>query len=77
MCQVRVADVSDESNADCSDPFYLLESEDVPNWMTKDGPFLYVTSPQEGDVAVAGDEYTVEVSLSANVSRGCLTCTAT
>ncbi|CAM9707614.1 unnamed protein product, partial [Sphacelaria rigidula] len=58
--KVRVADVSDESNADCSDPFYLLESEDVPNWMTKDGPFLYVTSPQEGDVAVAGDEYTVE-----------------
>ena len=54
--------MSDESNADCSDPFYLLESEDVHNWMNKDGPFLYVTSPQKGDVAVPGDEYTVEVS---------------
>ncbi|CAM9576992.1 unnamed protein product [Sphacelaria rigidula] len=71
--KVRVADVSDESNADCSDSFYLLESEDVPNWMTKDGPHLYVTNPQEGDVAVAGDEYTVEFDyndgLGSSVGR--------
>jgi len=58
--KVRVMQVSDESNVDCSDSFYLLASEDAPTVGEADGPSLVVTSPAEGDMAVAGDEYTVE-----------------
>lgn len=62
--KVRVTDVDDESSADCSDLFYLMKSEEAPK--VDDGargPDLFVTSPEEGDVAVAGDEYTIEVRL--------------
>lgn len=58
--KVRVMDVSDESMMDCSDEFYLLASEEAPEVGDEEGPYLVVTSPAEGDVAMAGNEYTVE-----------------
>lgn len=60
--KVRVADVDDESSADCSDEFYLLASDEAPAAGEADGPYLTVTAPAEGDMAYAGEEYTVEVS---------------
>ena len=59
--KVRVMDIDDEEDADCSDEFYLLASDEAPAVGDSDGPFLEVTSPSDGDVAVAGEEYTVEV----------------
>lgn len=61
--QVRVVDVDDEEDGDCSDEFYLLASDEAPMVGDSDGPRLTVTSPGEGDMAVAGDEYTIEVSF--------------
>ena len=61
--KVRVMDVNDVSDVDCSDEFYLLASEEAPMVGDEDGPSLVVTSPEEGDIAMAGGEYTVEVSL--------------
>lgn len=58
--KVMVTDVSDESEMDCSDSFILIASEDAPEVGDTDGPSLTVTSPSEGDVAMAGEEYTVE-----------------
>lgn len=58
--KVRVADVDDEESSDCSDDFYLMASEEAPTVSDVDGPTLDVTSPDEGDVAMAGDEYTIE-----------------
>lgn len=58
--KVRVMDVNDESDMDCSDEFYLLASSEAPMVGDEDGPYLIVTSPSEGDVAMAGNEYTVE-----------------
>ncbi|CAM9563888.1 unnamed protein product [Ascophyllum nodosum] len=58
--KVRVADVNDEESADCSDDFFLLASEEAPDVGDADGPTIEVTSPDDGDVAMAGDEYTVE-----------------
>ena len=58
--KIRVQDVSDESDYDCSDEFYLLASEDTSTMGEEDGPTLEVTAPDAGDVAMAGDEYTVE-----------------
>lgn len=58
--KVRVADAADESNMDCSAEFTLVASEsDSDEDNTR---HLYVTSPEEGDLAFAGEEYTVEVS---------------
>ena len=58
--KVMVTDVSDEMDADCSDEFTLMASTDAPDVGDEEGPFLMVTSPAEGDVAMAGEEYTVE-----------------
>lgn len=58
--KVRVVDIDDEEDGDCSDEFYLMASDEVTTEVSEDY-FLTVTSPEEGDVAVAGDEYTVEV----------------
>eukprot|EP00904_Undaria_pinnatifida_P002476 jgi/Undpi1/12229/HiC_scaffold_5.g01905.m1 len=56
--KVRVADAADESNMDCSAEFTLVASEsDSDEDNTR---HLYVTSPEEGDLAFAGEEYTVE-----------------
>lgn len=58
--KIRVANINDESESDCSDEFELLESEEADE-MIGDGSYLVVTSPEEGDLALAGGEYTVEV----------------
>lgn len=58
---MRVADVNDESYADCSDAFSLLASEEAPDVEESTGPTIAVTSPSEGDSAEVGEEYTVEV----------------
>lgn len=57
--KIRVENVADESDYDCSDDFYLMASEMAPT-DDETGPRLTVTSPAMDDVAVAGDEYTVE-----------------
>lgn len=61
--QVRVVDIDDEPDADCSDEFFLLASNEAPQVGDADGPSLVVTSPALGDVAEACNEYTVEVSF--------------
>lgn len=60
--KVRVTDMYDESESDCSDEFYLVASSDALIAGDADGPSIEVTSPSLNDVAEAGDEYTVEVS---------------
>lgn len=65
--KVRVADVDEESNMDCSPPFYLLPSDEAPVAGDVDGPYLKVTSPTNGDMAMAGDEYTVEVRIQLSM----------
>lgn len=70
--KVRVENVADESDYDCSDAFYLMASDMAPTG-TDDGPMLMVTSPAMDDVAMAGDEYTVEFDydngLGSSVGR--------
>ena len=61
--KVRVMDVADESNVDCSAEFILVASDEVPSVGDEGGPHLDVTSPEEGDMAFAGEEYTVVVSM--------------
>lgn len=68
--KVRVMDVSDESSVDCSDTFYLLASDEAPSVGDADGPSLMVTSPAGGDMAMAGDEYTVEVIILCDARCG-------
>lgn len=60
--KIRVMDVNDESESDCSDEFELIESEEAEEEIG-DTAYLVVTSPEEGDLAMAGGEYTVEVRL--------------
>lgn len=59
--KVRVVDIHDEEDGDCSDEFYLMASDDAPTVGHVDGPTLVVTSPTTGDMAMACNEYTVEV----------------
>lgn len=61
--KVRVVDVDDEEDGDCSDDFYLIGSDEAPKVGDSDGPSLEVTSPAEGDLAEACNEYTIEVRL--------------
>lgn len=58
---MRVVNAADEEDADCSEDFYLMMSEEAPMTGEKPGPHLYVTSPRRGDFAEAGETYTVEV----------------
>lgn len=58
-----VTDASDESDYDCSGEFTLVASSDAPE-ASEMGAYVTVTSPAEGDTAMAGGEYTVEVSCS-------------
>lgn len=60
--KVRVTEVGVVEDTDCSDEFYLMASEEAPLSGDENGPYLIVTSPVEGDTAVAGEEYTVEVN---------------
>lgn len=55
---MRVADIDDENRSDCSDEFYLIESEQPP-YFGQVGPYLMVTAPTDGDRAEVGEEYTV------------------
>ena len=54
-------DAADESNVDCSSVFTLAASDDEPEGANDRR--LIVTSPEDGDLAYAGEEYTVEVSM--------------
>lgn len=56
-----MANAADENDYDCSDAFTLLASADAPT-VGDDGYYLEVTSPSTGDVAMAGQYYTIEVS---------------
>lgn len=63
--KVRVMDTNDESNADCSSEFVLAASTAVDDGDST--RHITVTSPEDGDMAYAGQEYTVEVSMRFNV----------
>eukprot|EP00752_Nemacystus_decipiens_P014647 g13044.t1 len=65
--KVRVMDIDDEEDGDCSDEFYLLASDEAPSAGDPDGPYVMVTSPAEGDSAEAGEEYTVEFDYDNGV----------
>lgn len=56
-----MADAMDKSDADCSDDFYMLASEEAPDVGDDPGPYLIVTSPAEEGFAGAGEMYTVKV----------------
>lgn len=58
-----VTNSADENDMGCSDEFTLLASATSPD-VGEDGYSLVVTSPSNDDVAMAGEEYTVEVSDS-------------
>lgn len=64
--KIRVMNVADESQVDCSDEFYLMAEAEVPITAAIDGAYLIVTSPAEGDVAEPGGEYTVLVRLTTD-----------
>lgn len=62
MWQVRVTDVDDKSNWSCSASFKLVDLEDVAaggeaDWQAG----VTIVSPEEGDMAYAGETYTVLV----------------
>ncbi|CAM9132063.1 unnamed protein product [Ectocarpus fasciculatus] len=57
--KVMVTDASDESDMGCSDAFTLVAADDVPDALEA-GAYVMVTSPSDGDTAMAGGEYTVE-----------------
>lgn len=61
-----VMNADDESDYGCSDAFSLIASTESPE-VGEMGYSLTVTSPSMGDIAMAGEEYTVEVSQSACV----------
>ena len=56
-----MANAADEDDFGCSEGFELLPAADAP-MVGDEGYFLDVTSPSTGDVAMAGQEYTIEVS---------------
>ncbi|CAM9846776.1 unnamed protein product, partial [Hapterophycus canaliculatus] len=43
--KVRVMDVDDPEEEDCSDEFYLMASVEAPETGEPEGPYLFVTSP--------------------------------
>ncbi|CAM9522242.1 unnamed protein product [Ectocarpus fasciculatus] len=57
--KVRVSDMNNESDTGCSGDFTLVASESAPT-AGEVGYSLTVTSPSDGDTAMAGDVYTVE-----------------
>lgn len=59
--KVRVVDVDDEEDGDCSAEFTLMASDEVPAVGSVDGPYIEVTAPASGDMAKACNEYTIEV----------------
>lgn len=59
--QIFVADAHDPSVFACSADFTLMASKQAPVVGDKNGPHLAVTSPAEGDAALAGNQYTVKV----------------
>ncbi|CAM9957922.1 unnamed protein product [Ectocarpus fasciculatus] len=65
--KVRVWDIHDEEDADCSDEFFLLASNEAPSVGDSDGPSLEVTSPSSGDLASTCGEYTVEFDYDNGV----------
>lgn len=59
MYKVMVTNSADENDMGCSDEFTLVASAMSPD-VGEDGYSLVVTSPSDDDVAMAGEEYTVE-----------------
>lgn len=57
-----MANANDEEDYDCSDAFELVAPGDDTPIVGDVGSFLDVTSPSTGDIAMAGGEYTIEVS---------------
>ena len=58
--KIRVTDGRSSPNSGCSDEFTLVPHLDMLSKKELEEPFLLVTSPVEGDLAVAGEDYTVE-----------------
>ncbi|CAM9286019.1 unnamed protein product [Discosporangium mesarthrocarpum] len=59
--KVRVGDYLDNSDADCSAEFMLITEEGAEEMVgVYSEPFLTVTVPTTGDIAEAGEQYTIE-----------------
>lgn len=67
--KVRVHMVGDEdgSATGCSDEFFLIASEEAPSVGDLDGPYLFVTSPENEEAIDAGSRYTVEFDYDNGV----------
>lgn len=62
--RVRLAQVGYGSERiRCSEDFYLVSSQDVPLPGNTGGPSMAVVSPTADSIAVAGNEYTIEVRV--------------
>ena len=59
--RVRIAEVGTDRSR-CSDNFYLISSADAALAGAAGGASLEVVAPNSDSMAVAGEEYTVEVS---------------
>lgn len=59
--RVRITEVGGGDSA-CSDEFYLMSSSDADFMEDWGDPFIAVVSPTKYSVAVAGQDFTVEVS---------------
>lgn len=58
---VTIAAADGSLTPSCSQEFRLMASDDVPGFGEAGTPYLMVTSPSEGDFAVASEDYTVGV----------------
>lgn len=63
--KVRVTNPTSSTATLCSDEFRLVSSDDALALGKFGRPFVEVVSPQRGDLALVGEEYTVQVSRPA------------
>lgn len=59
--KIRVTDGRSSPTSGCSEEFTLVPHPDTLSAEELEEAFLFVTSPVEGDLAVAGEAYTIEV----------------
>lgn len=68
--RVRIAEVGGGlDKVRCSDDFYIVSTMDMSMQGGPGGPSMWVVSPTEESVAIAGGEYTVEVRLQLKDRR--------
>ncbi|CAM9630274.1 unnamed protein product, partial [Sphacelaria rigidula] len=62
--RVRIAEVGGQARVRCSDDFYVMASADVAELGEAGGASIEILSPTADDVAVSGEEYTVQFDYS-------------